>query len=376
MRAVVCVPDGTEVGDLPDPAAGPGEVVVEVEACGLCGSDVHAIENGMTQPGQVLGHEFAGRIAEVGAGLTGWQAGQPVAVNPLGSCRSCRACAAGTPFACAAWPNLGLSAPGAYAEYVSVPAGQLVALPAGLPVEKGAHAEPLAVALQAISQADVGPGDTVLVHGVGSIGLNAIMGLRLAGVDHIVGAGRSPGRRAAAAAVGADEVIDTRQTSLSEYVAASGRKFAAVLDCSGAGGLFTEAMGLLEPGGAFVEVALTADVPAVPLFGLVQGGLRLYGTCAYSYQSFEAAVAHIAAGRVPVEAIISERVSLDDTPAALVRLRTTGELVRLLSLPGRRSGAAGADETVGSAATASPATAGPATAGPAGAAGTATGGAD
>jgi len=298
---------------------------------------VHAIENGMTQAGQVLGHEFAGRIAELGPGVTRWRVGQPVAVNPLGSCRQCRACTAGVPFTCASFPNLGLSAPGAYAEYVAMPASQLVSLPEGLPVAQGAHAEPLAVALQAVAQADVGPGATVLVHGVGSIGLNAIMGLRLAGVARIVGAGRSPGRRAAAAAVGADEVIDTRQTSLAEYVAASGQRFAAVLDCSGAVGLFAETMELLEGGGAFVEVALTSDVPSVPLFGLVQGGLRLYGTCAYSYATFEAAVDHIAAGRVPVEEIISERVSLDDTPDALHRLRTPGELVRILSLPGQRS---------------------------------------
>jgi threonine dehydrogenase-like Zn-dependent dehydrogenase len=337
MRAVVCVPDGTEVADIADPVAGPGEVVISVEACGLCGSDVHAIENGMTQPGQVLGHEFGGHITELGPGVTGWRVGQPVAVNPLGACRECRACTAGVPFTCAAFPNLGLSAPGAYAEYVSMRASQLVALPDGLPVAQGAHAEPLAVALQAVSQADVGPGDTVLVHGVGSIGLNAIMGLRLAGVDRIVGAGRSPGRRAAAAAVGADDVIDTRETSLAQYVADSGRRFTAVLDCSGATGLFAETMELLEGGGAFVEVALTSDVPSVPLFGLVQGGFRVYGTCAYSYRTFEAAVDHIAAGRVPVEEIISERVSLDDTPGALRRLRRPGELVRILSLPGQRS---------------------------------------
>jgi threonine dehydrogenase-like Zn-dependent dehydrogenase len=321
--------------------AGPGEVVIAVEACGLCGSDVHAIENGMTAAGQVLGHEFGGRIADIGPGVTGWRVGQPVAVNPLGSCQQCRACTAGVPFTCAAFPNLGLSAPGAYAEYVSMPASQLVALPDGLPVAQGAHAEPLAVALQAVSQADVGPGDTVLVHGVGSIGLNAIMGLRLAGVDRIVGAGRSPGRRAAAASVGADDVIDTRETTLADYVAASGRRFSAVLDCSGAVELFAETMDLLEGGGAFVEVALTADVPSVPLFGLVQGGLRVYGTCAYSYATFEAAVDHIAAGRVPVDAIISERVSLDDTPDALRRLRAPGELVRILSLPGQRSQPAG-----------------------------------
>ena len=345
MRAVVCVPDGTEIADVPDPVAGPGEVVIAVEACGLCGSDVHAIENGMTQPGQVLGHEFAGRITEIGPGVTSWRVGQPVAVNPLGSCRQCRACTAGLPFTCAAFPNLGLSAPGAYAEYVSMPASQLVALPEALPVAQGAHAEPLAVALQAVSQADVGPGDAVLVHGVGSIGLNAIMGLRLAGVDQIVGAGRSTGRRAAAAAVGAHDVIDTREMSLAQYVADSGRRFTAVLDCSGATGLFGETMDLLEGGGAFVEVALTSDVPSVPLFGLVQGGLRVYGTCAYSYATFEAAVDHIAAGRVPVEEIISERVSLDDTPDALRRLRKPGGLVRILSLPGQRSQPADSADT-------------------------------
>jgi len=359
MRAVVCVPDGTEVADVPDPAAGPGEVVVQIEACGLCGSDVHAIENGMTGPGQVLGHEFGGRIADIGAGVTGWRTGQAVAVNPLGSCQQCRACQAGVPFTCPALPNVGLSAPGAYAEYVSVPASQLVPLPDGLPVAQGAHAEPLAVALQAVSQADVGPGDAVLVHGVGSIGLNAIMGLRLAGVDRIIGAGRSPGRRAAAAAVGADDVIDTRETSLAQYVADSGRRFTAVLDCSGAAGLFAETMDLLEGGGAFVEVALTADVPSVPLFGLVQGGLRVYGTCAYSYATFEAAVEHIAAGRVPVEKIISERVSLDEIPDALFRLRRPAELVRILSLPGQRSrpagGGAGASTGAGAGAGAMPA---------------------
>ena len=345
MRAVVCVPGGTEVAEVPDPVAGPGEVVIEVEACGLCGSDVHAIEHGLTQPGQILGHEFAGRIAEVGAGVTGWQAGQAVAVNPLGACQACIECAAGLPFRCSALPNLGLSAPGAYAEYVAVQAGQLVRLPDGLPVDQGAHAEPLAVALQAVRQAGVGPGDAVLVHGVGSIGLNAIMALRLAGVDHIVGAGRSPGRRGAAADVGADAVIDTREISLRDYVAESGRKFQAVLDCSGAVGLFAESLEVLAGGGTFVEVALATEAPNVSLFGLVQGGFRMAGTCAYSYASYEAAVGHLAAGRVPADAIISERVSLDDTPSALARLQTPGDLVRLLSLPGERQHPAQADDS-------------------------------
>lgn len=333
MRAVICRPGSTEVTDVPDPYPAAGEVVVEVDACGLCGSDVHAVARGFARPGQILGHEFGGHVVAVGPGVTGWREGQPVAVNPLGSCRACRACGAGLPFRCEQVPNLGITAPGAYAQYVAVPQSQLVALPDGLPVELGAHAEPLAVALQAVSQADVGPGDAVLVYGIGPIGLSVIMALRLAGVQHIAAAGRSSGRRAAAAAVGADAVIDTRELTVAQYAQQSDLRFAAVLECSGAPGSFAEALAVLEPGGCCVEVGLTTEVAPVPLVQLVADGLRLAGTCAFSYPVYEAAVGYIAAGRVPVTALISERVSLDDTPEALVRLRQPADLVRVLTRP-------------------------------------------
>jgi threonine dehydrogenase-like Zn-dependent dehydrogenase len=287
----------------------------------------------VTAPGQILGHEFAGRVVEVGSSVSGARVGQPVAVNPLGSCGSCRACARGVPFQCPAVPNVGITAPGAYAQYVAVPERQLVRLPDDLPVELGAHAEPLAVALYAVDLARVGPGDSVLVYGVGPIGLNAIMALRLAGVATIVGAGRSPGRRAAAAAVGADVVVDTRETSIRDYSAQSGTRFAAVLECSAAPGAFDEALDVLEPAGTCVEVALSSEVPPVSLFRLVGEGLTLTGSCAFDGPTYDRAVGHIAAGRVPVASLISERVGLDATPDALVRLRTPGELVRMLTRP-------------------------------------------
>jgi len=339
VKAVVCVPGGCELADVPDPRPAAGQVVVEVEACGLCGSDVHAIASGRARDGQILGHEFAGRITGLGAGVTGWRAGQAVAVNPLGSCGRCRPCRRGLPFRCSEVPNIGVSAPGAYAEYVAVPQGQLVALPDELPVEMGAHAEPLAVALAAVDLAGVGPGDAVLVYGAGPIGLSAIMGLRLAGVGLVVAAGRSPGRRAAAGAAGADVVIDTREISIADHARRSGRRFAAVLECSGAAGAVTEALAVLEPGGTCVEVALTPEAAAVPLLDLVGGGLRLAGACAFPASAYRAAVDHIASGRVPVGQLVSERVSLAATPDALARLRTPGELVRVLTRPGQRDAA-------------------------------------
>ncbi len=336
MKAVVCVPGGVEVSEVAEPRPAAGEVVVEVDACGLCGSDVHAIEHGLTRPGQILGHEFGGHIAELGQGVTGWRVGQPVAVNPLGSCQACQACRGGLPFRCETVPNLGVTAAGAYAEYVAVPHGQLVALPEDQLTELGAHAEPLAVALQAVSNAGIGPGDTALVYGVGAIGLNVIMALRLAGAGCVVAAGRSQGRRDAAAAVGADEVFDTREISVTDYARRGGHRFAAVLECSAAPGAVAEALGVLAPGGICVEVALTSESAPVPLGKLVGDGLRLAGSCAFAYPTYSAAVGHIVSGRVPVTELISERVTLAATPDALARLRRPGSLVRILTRPGQR----------------------------------------
>jgi threonine dehydrogenase-like Zn-dependent dehydrogenase len=324
---------GTAVSDVPDPSPGPDDVVVAVEACGLCGSDVHSVQNGQCAPGQILGHEFSGRIVGLGSNVTGWAEGQPVAASPLGSCGKCRICVRGMPFRCPAAPNIGVTCQGAYAEYAAVPARQLVALPPELPVELGSHAEPLSVGTQAVKLASVGPGDPVLVYGVGPIGLYAIMALRLAGVGPIVAAGRSAGRRAAAADVGADVVIDTREISVEEYAAQSGTRFAAVLECSAAPGAFTDGLAVLEPGGTCVEVALTPEIASLPLFGMLSEGLHLVGACAFSDETYRESVAHIAAGRVPVDRLVSERVSLEETPDALRRLQTPGSLVRILSRP-------------------------------------------
>ena len=333
MKAVVCVAGGTELAELPDPVPADDGVVVEVAACGLCGSDVHAVEQGHTTEGQVLGHEFGGTVVAVGRDVAGWRVGQPVAVDPLGSCGRCRDCRRGLPFRCVELPNLGITAPGGYAEYAAVPAAQLVALPDGVPPEWGAHAEPLAVATRAVALAGVGPGDAVLVVGVGTIGLNAVIALRTAGVELVVGAGRSAGRRAAAAAAGADVVIDTREVSPADHVAATGRRFDAVLECSASPGAVGAAMAVLAPGGTCVEVALSGEAAAVPLGPLVGEGLTLTGSCAFTRADYTAAVAHVVTGDPRVTGLISERVALADVPDALVRLRRPVDLVRVLAVP-------------------------------------------
>jgi threonine dehydrogenase-like Zn-dependent dehydrogenase len=128
-------------------------------------------------------------------------------------------------------------------------------------------------------------------------------------------------------------VLDTRETPVTRYAEESGTQFAAVLECSAAPGAFTEAMSVTEPGGTVVEVALTPEAPPLPLFDMLSQGLHLAGACAFSDETYRAAIDHLINGRAPVERLVSERVRLDQTPDALIRLRTPGSLVRIISRP-------------------------------------------
>lgn len=260
MKAMVTAPGGLQVVDRPDPRAGDGEVVVAVRTCGICGSDLHMVERGLPA-GQILGHEFAGTVAELGPGVRDPRVGTAVAVNPLGGCGSCTRCRQRVPLLCRAVPNLGLGAPGGFAEYVAVPVPQVHALPDGMAVRDGAHVEPLAVAVRAVGDAGPPAGDDVLVFGLGPIGLSVVLALRAYGAGRIVAVGRSPGRRAAAAFAGADVVLDGRETDVARYAADSGVAFAQAYECSGDPQALLACIATAEVCGTIVEVALGRPRP-------------------------------------------------------------------------------------------------------------------
>jgi threonine dehydrogenase-like Zn-dependent dehydrogenase len=335
MRALVVTgPGETEVAETAAARPARGEVVVRVDTCGICGSDVHAVARGRATAGQVLGHEFSGTISEIGEGVDGWRSGQRVAVNPLGSCGQCQRCRRGLPFWCEV-PNIGLSAPGALAEYVAVPALQLAALPDAVALRVGARAEPLAVALNATARGHVRPGDGALVFGVGPIGLNVIVALRLAGAGTIVAVGRSAGRREAAGELGADVVLDGRQTDAAAYVAEHGLEIGSAYECAGSPDALATALASLSPGGVCVEVALTPQPVTISPLALLRNGLTLTTSSAFAPDTYLRAVELLADGRVPVERLVSARLGLSDAPGALMRLRDPGALISIAIEPWR-----------------------------------------
>ena len=175
MRAIVLDRPGSfRVTEVPDPTPGPGQVVVKVDACGICGTDLHIMDGEFPPTPYPItpGHEFAGTIAAVGADVTmDLPVGAPVAVDPSIYCGHCRRCRAGRANLCENWAAIGDTVDGAFAEYVAVPAANVYRLPAGFDGQTAAMVEPLACAVHGLRR--LGPvfGDSVVLTGAGTMGL-------------------------------------------------------------------------------------------------------------------------------------------------------------------------------------------------------------
>jgi L-iditol 2-dehydrogenase len=225
-------------GPIEDPR--PGEIQVRVAAVGVCGSDLHSYSEGAVgdtpcEYPMVLGHEPAGTVVKTGAGVTGWSTGDRAALEPAVFCYHCEFCRAGRHNICANirfLSNPGI--PGFFREYVNLPAANLLAVPAALPLDTATLVEPLAIALHSLKFVEPQPGDTVAVFGAGPIGLLTIAALKVAGAGRIFAVEPVAHRREMARHLGADAVIDPGQTDAAReiQVETGGRGVDCALDCA------------------------------------------------------------------------------------------------------------------------------------------------
>ena len=300
-------PRDVRVEDLELPAVGPADVLLAIEACGVCGSDLASYADGhYVQPGQVMGHEMSAVVVESGASL-GLTAGQRVAVRPMRSCGVCDYCAAGDTHLCGSTvgPSLGYGAQGAFAERLLLP--EVVVGTDVIPVPESVDpfdllwAEPLAVALHAVGLA--GPGlAKVLVTGAGAVGLS-VAAAALAGGVAVDVVEPVAERRAAAVSIGA--------TAYAPGELATG-EYDALLDASGVPAAVAAVVPLLRPTAPVVLVGLSdAPVPA----GL--GARRLTGAFGYRDADFARSVELIASGAVSLAHLVTHRFSLHDADRAL-----------------------------------------------------------
>src|SRR5580698_9832481 len=205
------------VESLPDPEPGPGDIILKVKNCGICGSDLHMTESTSIMPlalGSVMGHEFAGEVVAAGSAVTNWKSGDRVVGFPYiccGDASPCKNFGFGSAV-CGKGIRIGLGAShGAYAEYVKIGASGAYRLPDNVSFREGAMVEPLAVGLHAVDMAKMPRGATVLVIGAGPVGLATMLWAKFLGARHVIVSERAEIRREMAAKFGATDAIDPSQ---------------------------------------------------------------------------------------------------------------------------------------------------------------------
>ncbi len=293
---------GFEVVQLDDPTPGPGELVLRVQACGICGSDLKAYRR--FAAGSVLGHEFCGEVVAVGRGLEGWHTGQFAASLPLLSCGRCRWCLDGEPGHCEKIDPLGLGgSPGAFAEYVRVAAITSVPLQTELGAY-GALVEPLAVGLHAVAAADLRPEQRVLIIGAGNVGAAVITWARRLGAGEIVVSDPSLSRRESAYAFGATSIHDPT-TAVAEG------SFDVVFECVGMPGLVQSAIDAATVRGRVVVAGVCLGPDRINHVPAVMKEVQVSYAVYYRTEEFASAARLLNSGGLDPTTFVSRTVGLD-----------------------------------------------------------------
>src|SRR5262245_61530489 len=312
-------PRDVRVMDVPDPVAGPGEVVVRVERAGICGSDVNRFRYGSHPwpPPFIMGHEFCGTIADCGLGVREWSVGAPVVVQPTLSCGTGSYCLDGHPNRCVEFARRGLTGSGTdggFAEYVRVSAYQPHARPAALPVDIASLVEPTAVSVHGFRLAGLDRPESVVVVGLGNIGLLAVLAARGLGARDVIAVGKYAPRQALARAYGAGLVAEPDDPDLVGKVRERTRGLGAplVIEAAGAGDSLRTAVVLARKGGKIVVLGVFHQEVALDYRAILMEEKQIVGSIIYRRPDFAEANAILAAGGIDRARHVTAEIGLDD----------------------------------------------------------------
>jgi len=321
MKALLLYADhNIQIEEIDKPSPGPGEVLLKVEAVGICGSDVHFFKEGhigsMRFKGpHVLGHEFAGTVVELGPGVEGLEVGDHVAANPMISCGVCEPCREGKPNLCLNPRFVGTPPwPGAMQEYFVHPASYCVKLPANVSPIAGALLEPLAVAIHSVDLAELKPAHTAAVIGCGPIGLLLLQLSRLSGATDVYAAEISPMRLEAATRFGATVVFNAREVDVVEETlkATGGRGVDVSFEAAGVRGSLEQGVEITRPGGKIIVLGTPGHPVSAEPIHLRHKELTLIWARRYLYRDYSRALTLVAEGIVNIERLVTHRFSLEN----------------------------------------------------------------
>lgn len=313
-----------EIRELDIPTPGPDEALVRVRAVGLCGSDVHYYEHGKIGPYVVtgpiiLGHEAAGEVVSVGSEVRHLKPGQRVTIEPGVTCGRCSFCKSGRYNLC---PDVRfLATPpydGAFCEYIAIRADFLYPIPDSMSYEKAALIEPLSVGLHAVSRGELKTGETVVIMGMGPIGMMTLLAAKAAGAGTVIGVDLESFRLERALQMGADAVINLREEDGTEALLrlTGGQKADLAIETAGNGKAAQASLQAVRRGGRVVLVGLPQE-EATPLNipYIVDNEIDIRGVFRY-HNTYPAGVAVMAAEKLNLDPIITDRMTLEETPLA------------------------------------------------------------
>ncbi len=316
-----------ELLDLPQPAPAPGELLIQVAACGICGSDVHGYDgsSGRRIPPIVMGHEAAGVVAAAGEGVIAFQPGDRVTFDSTVYCGACPYCLRGEMNLCDLRQVIGVACAeyrrnGAFAEYVTVPQQIVHRLPESMSFAEAAMLEPVSVALHAVKVSEIRGGETALVIGAGMIGLLTLQAARAAGCSRVLIADVDATRLRLAESLGATEILPVSGDDLvKEVLRRTGSGVDVALEAVGRDETIQAAINSTRKGGTVTLIGNITPQVSLPLQAVVSRQLRLQGTAASSGE-YPQAIDLISRGVIQVKPLITAIAPLEEGPRWFERL--------------------------------------------------------
>ncbi len=328
MKALLyTAPYTLEYTDWPEPQIGDDDILIRVNACGICGSDVagHTGRTGRRLPPLIMGHEAAGVVERMGKNVTGFAAGDRICFDSTVYCNQCPACKKGQYNRCVKRQVLGVSVPefkrhGAFAEFVAVPHWICAELPESMSFVQACLLEPASIGTHAANRPPISRGDTAAVLGAGTIGLFILQAARLRGAK-VIACDINDFRLDLAKKVGADACINSAKANLNDEILkrTDGRGADVTFEAVGFGETFRQAISITKTGGAIVAVGNLQKETEFNLQELVSRELAFIGSYA-SAGEFRTCIDLIASGKINVGPLISEVLPLKEGPTAFKRL--------------------------------------------------------
>lgn len=317
MKALVIdKPHHASVQEVPYPSPGRNEVVIRVERVGICGTDFHIFEGEFLSPYPIIpGHEFSGTIHECGEGVEGFRIGERVTADPSLFCGRCVYCLTNRGNQCENWGALGNTVNGSMAEFVSVPARNVIRIPDSMSFETAAFIEPIACVVHAMNRLRLKAGDSVLLLGAGAMGQQLVQTLSRSGASRLTVVDVSETKLELARSLGATETVNVRDKSR-----ISGEKFDVVVDATGIPAVIEDAFSYLGKTATYLQFGVTPKDAQIRInpFDLYHKDWTILGSMAINY-TFLPAFEWVKEGRIVLEPLVTKVISLEETAGFLAK---------------------------------------------------------